>query len=283
MPTKAFGVVGFPVSHSMSPVLHRSSFAALGLDYTYERCEVAPGEFNAFIAGLDASWAGLSVTMPHKVDALNFCTDVDLVATNSGVVNTVLFRRDELGHISGASGYNTDVYGMVQTFRDGGVETARHGAIIGSGATASSAIVGMAEMGVEHISVIARNIDKATDLGTIAESVGLTLSAHSISDMALVDAVDIAICALPGTVDVSLRDLAREPGAVLLDVAYEPWPSVRSVEWDAVGGSTVSGLRMLVHQAVMQDRIFCLGDPSLPLPQENEIVDAMFHTVGLER
>lgn len=283
MLTKSFGVVGFPVAHSKSAIIHRASFEAQGLDYTYDLCEVEPGQFNSFVASLDSSWGGLSVTMPHKVDALKFSTDVDLIATNSQAVNTVLFIRNELGQITGASGYNTDVYGMVQSIRDGGMNSARHGAIIGSGATASSAIVGMADLGVEHVSVIARNVDKAQDLRTVADSVGLTFSAHSSEEMGHINPVDVAICALPGTVELSLKDLPREPGAVLMDVAYDPWPSARGVEWDAAGGFTVSGLRMLVHQAVLQDRIFRYGDPAQPFPDEDRVVDAMFHAVGLER
>jgi shikimate dehydrogenase len=283
MPINRFGVIGHPVAHSKSPLLHRAAFGALGLPLSYDLCDVAPGGLSAFISGLSQEWGGFSVTMPHKVDALELSDDVDLIARVTNAVNTLVLRRSADGQIVNISGYNTDVHGIVASFADADATRARHAAVIGSGATSASAIFALAEMGVEHVSILARNIDKAQDLLSVASEVGLSFSAHTLDQMRTLDAIDVALCALPGDVELSLAALPRTHGAVLLDVAYEPWPSARGAEWEAVGGFAISGLRMLAHQAVIQDRLFINGDASVPLEDEEVVSRTMFESIGLVR
>lgn len=281
MPSKRAGVVGHPVAHSKSPLLHRAAYQALSVDVEYSLNDVEPGGLSAFVSALDETWVGLSVTMPHKVDALALSTKVDLMARLSEAVNTLVFVRSPDGDISSIEGYNTDVEGIVRSLADIDAVTAHHGAVIGSGATASSAIVALAQLGVEHVSVLARNVDRAQLLQSVAHQVGMSFSAHSVEAMNEVDHVEVAVCALPGTVQLSLDSLPRTSGAALLDVAYDPWPSSRGLSWEERGGFAVSGLRMLAHQAVTQVRLFTSGDAELPLPDEDPIRRQMFEAVGL--
>jgi shikimate dehydrogenase len=102
-----------------------------------------------------------------------------------------------------------------------------------------------------------------------------------MNEMDILSPADVVISTLPGTVAVSLSSLARTQHASLLDVAYSPWPSARSAEWNVAGGESVSGLRMLAHQALIQVRIFVTGSPCEVLPREEEIQNAMFAAVGL--
>lgn len=281
MPSKYLSVVGHPISHSQSPALHRAAYAALGLDYHYDIVDVEQGGLESFIQRYQPGLSGLSVTMPLKREALAFAHDVDFLGKGTEAVNTLVISRDENGSISHVFGSNTDVYGIAQSLRDVNVGSVAHAAIVGAGATASSAVAALAELGAEHVSVFARNVDKAQSLNSVADVFGVSLSIHLLDSLDGVDEVDVAISTLPGTEALSLRGLPRRAQAALLDVAYDPWPSARGVEWEVDGGVSVSGLRMLGHQAVIQARLFTSGDAANPLPGEQSVREAMFSAVGL--
>jgi shikimate dehydrogenase len=279
-PSQNFAVVGHPIEHSKSPLLHQAAFRELGLDWSYSTADVEAGELSHFLSGLSTSFKGLSVTMPHKFDAHQSCDSLDLLARKTGSVNTMLFDYS-VQHKRALRGFNTDVYGITRAFADAGVTRAHQVAIIGSGATASSAIAASAEMGTEHIFVLLRNLDKGKDLIRIGQECGVSVSAHSFADMSAINEIDCAISTLPGSVELSLSTLPKKPLAVLLDVAYSPWPSHRGAEWSLAGNQVVSGLLMLAHQALIQVRIFVNGDPTQELPQESRVFNAMLTSVGL--
>lgn len=276
MSSQTLAVVGHPIAHSKSPTLHQAAYAVLGLDWSYQAIDVEPDTFPAFLSGAGAGLRGVSVTMPHKTAALHASTSRDLLAERTLSVNTLLFASpDEI------LGFNTDVVGIVHTFHDAGVHQARHVVIVGGGATASSAVAAAAELGAEHVSVLARTPAKAYFLEQVGQECGVNLTVHHLDDMPTLSPADVVISTLPGTVAVSLEQLPRIERATLLDVAYSPWPSSRSAEWNLAGGESVSGLRMLAHQALIQVRIFVTGSPVDVLPREEEIKNAMFAAVGL--
>jgi shikimate dehydrogenase len=219
--------------------------------------------------------------MPHKVSALHAADNVDLLSERTGSVNTLFCEYNDDG-VRSLRGFNTDVFGIVNALRDSQRDHARHVAVIGNGATASSAVAAAAELGAEHVSIIARTPQKAFYLETIGQECGVNVSVHSIEDIASISEVDVAISTLPGDVVQSLSSLSRTHQATLLDVAYSPWPSARAGEWASSGGEVVSGLRMLAHQALMQVRIFVGGSPFDVLPEEDSVKSAMFASVGLE-
>ncbi|MDH6532999.1 shikimate dehydrogenase [Aurantimicrobium minutum] len=276
MSSQSLAVVGHPIAHSKSPALHHAAYSVLGLDWSYEAIDVEPDAFPAFLAGPGAQLRGISVTMPHKTAALEASTSLDLLAERTLSVNTLfLASPDQI------LGFNTDVAGIVHAFQDAGVTHARHVVIVGGGATASSAVAAAAEMGAEHISVLARTPAKAFFLEQVGQDCGVNVTVHLLEDMSSLTPADVVISTLPGTVAFSLDQLPRTARATLLDVAYSPWPSSRSAAWNVAGGEAVSGLRMLAHQALIQVRIFVTGSPVDVLPREEVIKNAMFASVGL--
>ena len=274
------GVVGHPIAHSKSPLLHKAAYEVLGLPWEYEAFDVEMAQFESFLATAATSLRGLSVTMPHKINALEAATELDLVAERTHSVNTLLFGSSENNPT--ISGFNTDVAGIVNALADAGVISAHHVAVIGGGATASSAVVAAAELGCEHVSVVVRNPAKAFYLEQVGQQSGVNVTVHPFEKVAELSLVDVAISTLPGDVSLSLSELPRTSRATLLDVAYSPWPSARAAEWAQAGGDVVSGLRMLVHQALIQVRIFVNGSPFASLPEESVVLQAMFASVGLE-
>ena len=278
---QTLAVVGHPIAHSLSPALHSAAYKCLGLDWKYVAVDIQPGQLSDFINSTDSSLRGLSVTMPHKVSALELSDSIDLIAERTHSVNTLRFEHGADGKRS-VTGYNTDVAGIMNAFSDAGVVEARHVAVIGGGATASSAVVAAAEMGAEHVSVIARTPEKAFYLEQVGQQVGVNVSVHPLETMETLSPVDVAISTLPGDVELSLSPLPRTARATLLDVAYNPWPSKRGAQWSQAGGEVVSGLRMLAHQALIQVRIFVNGSPCEELQNETDVKVAMFHAVGLE-
>ncbi len=250
-------VLGHPIAHSLSPVLHLAAYRALGLDrWRYTAEDVTEDDLVRFLAGLDAGWAGLSLTMPLKQTVLPLLDHVEPLAEVVGAVNTVLVQPERGGY--SLVGANTDVHGVAAALREGLAGRAPvTAAVLGGGATAASALAALAEFGITEAVVYVRSLgrsgalvraahrmgvapqfrgyDRANDELAGAEVVVSTLPPHGGDDLA---------AALPGTV-----------GGVLLDVAYEPRPTGLGAAWAAAGGIVVGGERMLLHQAAEQVRL----------------------------
>lgn len=271
-------VLGSPIGHTRSPELHRAAYRALRLDWAYDPEDVAEAALGAYIDGLGDEWRGLSLTMPLKKAVLPFLTDIDAVAERTGVANTVLFDGEAV------RGFNTDVGGIVRALAAAGVESARYVHILGGGATAASALVAAAELGAERVDVHVRDLEKSLWLEPLAHDLGLMVRLRSFAQAdRTLDMPDVVISTLPGgaTTAALYTDSTRRK-AVLLDVAYEPWPSPLATAWSAVGGRVVSGLGMLAHQALLQVRIFVSGDPLEPLPDEESVLQAMLDEIGID-
>lgn len=238
------GVLGSPVAHSLSPVLHRAAYAALGLgDWTYDRVEVGEGGLAAFVAGCDASWRGLSLTMPLKAEALEL-GEVDELAALVGAANTLIF--------DGATRriYNTDVGGLVTALRSAGVVRAPRVTILGSGATARSSLVSVAQLGAEHITLVVRSPDKGRRLKPLAARLGVALTVVGW-DTALPTA-DVLISTVTAGAADARGAAAAASAAVVFDAIYHPWPTGLAVSAKRANRTVVSGLDLLVGQASLQ-------------------------------
>nr|WP_223172690.1 shikimate dehydrogenase [Microbacterium sp. NIBRBAC000506063] len=259
-------VWGDPIAHSKSPVLHAAAYAQLGLDWSFERRRVPAGELRSIVDGLDDRWRGLAVTMPLKEEAFRAADSVDRFARLTGAVNTLL-----LG--STRRGFNTDVVGLVDAFRENGVDGIGNARILGAGATAASSVIALAELGATRIDVRARRPERAAHLLRIGEELGVEVTASDLS--APVGPVDATVATLPsGTaLDAATAEALATGGGVLLDAAYAPWPSALASSWN--GAPVISGLLMLLHQAVRQVRIFTSGEPEEALPGEEAVVEVM--------
>lgn len=269
-------VLGSPIGHSKSPALHRAAFAALGLDWQYEAIDVAPDALAGFVAMRTPEWRGLSLTMPLKNDILPLLDETDELVRITGAANTVLF------HDGRRLGFNTDVYGITQALRSAGVDRLSSVRILGAGATAAAATVAAAQLGATKIMVSTRSPGAHPPLSTLAGRLGVELSISGL-DTINAGAVEAVISTVPGSVGLDLAfeaDIRRE--AVLFDVAYDPWPTALAASWLQVGGRVVSGLEMLVSQALMQERIFVTGSPDTELENEAKVLAAMRSAVGLQ-
>lgn len=263
-------VLGSPIAHSKSPALHRAAYARLGLDWRYDAIEVDSAGLAAFVEGRDASWLGLSLTMPLKHEVLPLVDELDRRARLTGAANTLRFDAGR------RLGFNTDVGGIVGALADGGMRSALRAAVIGGGATAASAVAAIAELGAERVDVFVRTPARAAALEPLAASLGLVVAVHPLETIAAAEPVDLVISTVPGGTNLGARaPEAWRERAVLLDVAYDPWPTVLAADWFAAGGRVVHGLGMLLHQALLQVRVFVNGDPEQPLPDEASVLAVM--------
>ncbi|GAB2508615.1 shikimate dehydrogenase [Microbacterium petrolearium] len=264
-------VWGDPIAHSRSPQLHLAAYRALGLDWSFERRRVDAASFDAQLASLDASFRGLAVTMPGKERAFAATARRDRRAELTGAVNTLL-----LGD-GGPRGWNTDVGGIVRALDEAGLGAARAVRILGAGATGASALVAVAERGAERATIVARRPERAAALVALGERLGLSVAATSFGEVS--GSAELTISTLPGGASLPAAQLDRIAGSggALFDVAYSPWPSPLATRWEA---RAVSGLGMLLHQAVLQVRVFTSGDVDEPLPREDAVVEAMRAAMG---
>jgi shikimate dehydrogenase len=271
-------VLGSPIAHSKSPRLHAAAYRVLNLPWTYSAVEVVEGSLGAFINPCDSRWRGLSLTMPLKREVLPMLASRSALVETVGAANTVLFDDDLALH-----GFNTDVAGIVDAFADHGVTGLKSVHILGGGATAASVLAAVAQLGATRAVVSARDPERASGLEALAARLGIELSIRrlGVADRSLI-VPSAVISTLPGAVDHGMvfPEVVREQAA-LLDVAYEPWPSALAAAWSAVGGTVVSGLEMLLHQAIGQVRIFVTGDEGGVLPDEERVVAAMRESVAL--
>ncbi len=250
------GVLGHPISHSLSPVLHRAAYRALGLPWEYEAYDVTIEGLAGFVAALDATWVGLSLTMPLKVEALKHVDVVEPLARALGAANTIVVRQEGSGlHLSAM---NTDVLGVEAAFHEAGIEGATSAVILGGGATATSALAALTAMGCPSPVVIVRGEEDAEVLLGATSAIGATPTLVGFDQAPEVLAhADIVVSTIP--VGAGERVGAGLAGAtvhgVLLDVVYDPLVTPLMAAWERAGGSSIGGVRMLVHQAAEQVRL----------------------------
>jgi shikimate dehydrogenase len=268
-------VLGSPIGHSLSPALHRAAYDTLGLDWSYEAIEVSAPDLADFVTGCDASWRGLSLTMPLKRDVLPLLTDRSPLVVETGSANTVLFDN---GHIFG---FNTDVFGITEAFGRHGREALSTVLILGAGATAASALVASRRLGAEKVFVGVRSPERAAGLETIGRALGVQVFVRTLDGLHELDEqLDAVISTVPNGAGLEVKldaDVVRD--STLFDVAYSPWPTPLAAAW--VGSDVIGGLEMLVLQALQQVRIFVDGDPRTALEGEPDVLAAMLEAVGL--
>ena len=267
---RRLAVLGSPISHSKSPSLHRAAYERLGLAWQYSAVEMDGDRLGEFIGGLDASWRGLSLTMPLKRDVLPLLDSIDDVAAITGAANTVFFDGGT------RRGFNTDVGGIVRTLREGGVDEVGRCVLLGGGATAASALVAMAQLGAREVRVLVRRPGSASQLVELGSHLDVQVDEGGLAEFATIDRSDLVVSTVPGGTDLGVAASARLiSSAALLDVAYDPWPTPLAADWIASDGTVVHGLGMLLHQALLQVRIFVSGDPNEPLDDEAAVLDVM--------
>ncbi|MEU6310533.1 shikimate dehydrogenase [Streptomyces sp. NPDC047014] len=241
-------VLGSPIEHSLSPVLHRAAYRALGLDdWSYDRFEIDEAALPGFVAGLGPEWAGLSLTMPLKRAVLPLLDGVSDTAASVEAVNTVVRTGD--GRLLGD---NTDIPGIVAALGERGVGKVPAAAILGAGATASSALAALARICTGEVTAYVRSRARADEMRQWGDRLGVAVRTADWADAAEALAAPLVIATTPaGTTDALAASVPEAPGT-LFDVLYEPWPTALAASWADRGGQVVGGLDLLVHQAVLQ-------------------------------
>src|SRR5690606_10219943 len=272
---------------SLSPVLHRAAYAELGLqDWRYDRFEVDEKALPGFFETLGREWAGLSLTMPLKRAVIPLLDDISATAASVDAVNTVVFAED-----GRRTGDNTDIPGMVAALREHGIDKVDTAAVLGAGATASSALAALSRICAGEVTVYVRSEARAAEMREWAERLEVTVRIAAWDDAREALHAPLVVTTTPpgcptsrpgarrdappasshcpdapgppappppgpahapaGVTDELARAVPERPAA-LFDVLYDPWPTVLAARWSAYGGAVVGGLDLLVHQAVLQ-------------------------------
>jgi len=271
--TKQFLVVGDPIDHSKSPDIHRAAYGVLGLDWTYGRLLVQKNDLRQVLDNAPEALYGFSVTMPLKEEAARNVAFLDDYARKTGAANTIV-KTDR-----GWSGYNTDVFGVMMALKGVVTGPIRSVGVVGAGATARSALVAINSMNLStNVWIFCRSIEAFSEIKAFAKPLGFKLR-RARTLRALVRRAGLTVSTLPaGALDAYLSDsrIQKVISGPLFDVAYNPWPSQAAKVWMASGNKVVSGIEMLIWQAVAQLRLFVNGDLS-ELPNEVAVVEAMRH------
>jgi shikimate dehydrogenase len=238
-------VLGRPVAHSLSPVLHGAAYRALGLSWTFTALDVGAGELAQFLAPCGPEWVGFACTMPLKREALALASAASPQATAVGAANTLLRRPD-----GSWSADNTDVAGIVAALREYGVRPAT-ATVLGAGGTAQAAVVALAELGLARCTVQVRDVTRTGDVRAAAQRAGIDVDVGVLGD----PPGELVISTLPpGAADPIAGGEWRAESAVL-DVVYAPWPTPLAAAVAAAGGTVIGGTLMLLHQAALQVRL----------------------------
>ncbi|MEV3861482.1 shikimate dehydrogenase [Streptomyces sp. NPDC050095] len=241
-------VLGSPIAHSLSPQLHNAAYEALGLDeWTYDRFEIDEAALPGFLSGLGPEWAGLSLTMPLKRAVIALLDEITDAAASVEAVNTVVLRAD-----GRKVGDNTDIPGLVAALRERGVERVDSAAVLGAGATASSALAALARICTGEVVAYVRSEQRAEEMRGWGERLGVCVRTADWADAARAFDAPLVISTTPkGGTDHLVSDVPGQVGT-LFDVVYDPWPTPLAAAWQERGGPVLSGLDLLVHQAVFQ-------------------------------
>jgi shikimate dehydrogenase len=244
-------VFGSPIAHSLSPVLHRAAYRALGLaGWAYEAIECDEARLPALLDSLGPEWAGLSLTMPLKRAVLPLLDQAEPLATDVGAANTVIFGDE------GRAGFNTDVPGMITALAEAGVAAAPATALVlGAGATACSALAALRAIGLREAAVAVRDRATARPLLEVAGRLDAKVQLVRFGAEPAAAERQLLISTVPaGAADIyAERILAGTLApAVVLDVVYHPWPTRLAGAAAQAGAVVVDGFELLLHQAAGQ-------------------------------
>lgn len=265
-------VIGSPIEHSLSPVIHRAAWAQLGIDgWEYHRVEQDTDSLPGFIAGLGSDCAGLSVTMPCKQSVMPLLDVIDPLASAVGAVNTVVPSSGVL------AGFNTDVTGIASAVRRAcsmaGCSAPSSALVLGARATASSALAALGELGITSSTVAARRFGGPGSVVAAASRLGVTIEQVLWSDAEAVDraasSADLVISTLPASAADPLAERLRvREGQILLDVVYSPRDTALRRAFESAGGVVAEGTDMLVFQAGAQVQLMTGRSPDTGVMRE---------------
>ncbi|MCS7108728.1 MAG: shikimate dehydrogenase [Sulfolobales archaeon] len=264
-------LIGDPVEHSISPVIHNEAFRRLGLNYIYLTFRVRSDDLEHAVKGLKALGAvGFNVTLPHKVSIIKYLDEVTPEAMSIGSVNTVVNDGGKL------IGYNTDVVGVVNTFKSLGVNVLNvNAAVLGAGGASRAVINALIKCGVGKVLLINRTLEKAVEVARDCRSaspntevIPMELNSRNLQ-LALSQSeilINTTSVGMYPNVDDSLvpKNLIRDD-LIVMDIVYNPVETKLLRDAKERGAKTINGVYMLVHQAAAAFKLWTGVDPPLEL------------------
>lgn len=253
--TKRLGIIGWPIEHSLSPAMHNAAFAALGMDWQYDKMAIPPDIVRLSLRELrDAGFVGINVTVPHKQAVMPFVKP-DEIARAVGAVNTIDFR--------GNTGTNTDVAGFMDDLRANGVDPAgMRTVVLGAGGAARAAVYGLSEAGA-RLQIINRTPQRAQDLIDSLRASATVAAVAAVADAELI--VNCTSAGMQPKIDESPLpgDAPLQPGVIVYDMVYRPAVTKLMTQVEAAGGRAIGGLGMLVGQGAAAFRIWTSVEPPI--------------------
>jgi shikimate dehydrogenase len=258
--TRVCGVIGDPIEHTLSPLMHNAAFEALKLDYVFLAFKVKPAEVGNAIAGMRAlNIRGLNVTMPHKSTIMNFLDRIDLSAQIINSVNTILNKESTL------FGFNTDGVGALKALRENGVEPkGRKVLLLGAGGAARAIAYTMAKEADElavlnrtgkQAQNLAKLLEKTANKKIVAGSLSPSEIQHNIQDSdILINATSVGMKPKADESPVSPKLLRRN--LAIMDIVYNPLETKLAKDAKAAGAQVVSGVEMLIYQGAASFEIW---------------------------
>lgn len=260
--TAVAGVIGHPVAHSLSPVIHNAGFASLGIDWVYIALDLAPNRAQAGLDGMRAFGVkGLSVTMPHKTEMARLVDHITPEARRLESVNTL-----KLGDDGRITGYSTDGDGLVSSLQAAGIDVAgRSVVLLGAGGAGRAVLDALVRHGCSHVDIINRTMDSAVAAAALAPARCRAVAGddrHAVA--AAFDRGDVVVNATSVGMGRSADDPAAspveaswlKPEQVVVDLVYHPRRTALLRVAERAGCTTVDGLGMLIHQAALQQQIW---------------------------
>lgn len=238
-------VLGSPISHSLSPAMHRAAYRELGLDWDYQAIEIRAGGLEYFLARTDETWRGFSVTAPLKHEAAAIAQDKTPDVHKLGVANTLVRTG------AGWAASNTDVPGAISALHAVGVDRISTVRIYGAGATAISFAYVASKLGAQSLDLRVRDPERAHETARFAESLGLVVEISPIS-AAPTQTVDLVVTTVPSSALAGFEHGMVSMSHAIFDVVYDPWPTPVMQSAQADGQPLVTGIDLLAHQAVLQ-------------------------------
>ena len=285
--TAVAGVIGHPVVHSLSPVIHNAGFASLGVDWVYIALDLAPNRAQDALTGMRAlGIRGLSVTMPHKTDMARLVDEISPEAQRLKSVNTLAL--DDQDRITG---YSTDGDGLVSSLQARGISLeGRSVVMFGAGGAARSVADALIRHGCSHLDIVNRTLESAEAACQLAPETSRALAAHDHNGVsAAMDRGDVIINATSVGmanlgVNPAINDLSStpvdpallRPNHVVVDLVYHPRQTALLHFASQAGCVAVDGLGMLIHQAALQQQIWTgkFPDVAAMTRAANEALDA---------
>lgn len=277
--TNIVGLIGHPVEHSFSPPMHNAAFEKLGMDYAYVAFNVEPQNLKSAIDGAKSlGIRGLNVTIPHKIEVMQYLDEIDEVAGLIGAVNTIDFKD--------MKGYNTDGIGAIRAIEEVTSIKDKNVVIAGAGGASRAISFYIAKYGASRLTILNRNVEKAQKLASDVSNSGLIgdVKADSISEIAsILDDEDILINTTPVGMHPNVND---EPIAsasdmhedlVVFDAVYNPNETGLLKEAVKAGAEPVFGIKMLLYQGAESFRIWTGVDAPV-----DAMEDALRKTINLK-